>query len=111
MQCQYKTLNLLVSFQQEIVVTFCTSKALLLGSMIPIHFQDTLMYVDLITRQTYDYATPITCDDNPRNFFELDRDSDDQDFTFLALNLLNASPQNTKHSPHQFKTLLTNFHL
>ena len=34
---------------------------------ISIHFKDTLMYVDPITRQTYDYATPITCDNNPRN--------------------------------------------
>ena len=25
----------------------------------PIHFKDTLMYVDPITRQTYDYATHI----------------------------------------------------
>ena len=32
---------------------------------IPIHFRDTLMYVDPITRQTYDYATPIICDNNP----------------------------------------------
>ena len=47
---------------------------------IPIHFTNTLMYVDPITRQTYDYATPITCDNNPRNFIELDPDSDDQDF-------------------------------
>ena len=38
------------------------------------------MYVDPITRQTYDYATPITCDNNPRNIIELDTDSDDQDF-------------------------------
>ena len=47
---------------------------------IPIHFKDTLMYVDPITRQTYDYATPTTCDNNPRNIIELDPDSDDQDF-------------------------------
>ena len=26
---------------------------------LPIHFKDTLMYVDPITRQTFDYATPI----------------------------------------------------
>ena len=44
---------------------------------IPIHFKDTLMYVDPITRQTYDYATPIICDNNPRNLFELNPDSDD----------------------------------
>ena len=38
------------------------------------------MYVDPITRQTYDYATPITCDNTPRNIIKLDPDSDDQDF-------------------------------
>ena len=32
---------------------------------IPIHFKGTLMYVDAITRQTYDYATPIACENNP----------------------------------------------
>ena len=47
---------------------------------IPIHFKDTLLYVDPITRQTYDYATPITCDNNPRKIIELDPDSDDLDF-------------------------------
>ena len=51
---------------------------------IPIHFKNTLMYVDPITRQTYDYATPITCDNNPRNIIELDPDSDDQDFYILG---------------------------
>ena len=51
---------------------------------IPIHFKDTLMYVDPITRQTYDYATPITCDNNPRNNIELDPDSDDQNFYILG---------------------------
>ena len=44
---------------------------------IPIHFKDTLMYVDPITRQTYDCSAPITCDSNPRKMIELDHDSDD----------------------------------
>ena len=51
---------------------------------IPLHFKDTLMYVDPITRQTYDYATPIACDNNHRNIFELDPDFDDQDFYTLG---------------------------
>ena len=42
------------------------------------------MYLDPITRQTYDYATPIACDNNPRNIIELDPDSDDQSFYFLG---------------------------
>ena len=37
------------------------------------------MYVDPNTRQTFDYVTPITCDNNPKNIIELDPDSDDQD--------------------------------
>ena len=51
---------------------------------IPIHFKDALMYVDPITRQTYEYATPIACDNNPRNFIELDLDTDDQEFYILG---------------------------
>ena len=43
---------------------------------IPINFKDTLMYVDPITRQSYDYATPLACNNNPRNFIELDPDSE-----------------------------------
>ena len=41
------------------------------------------MYVDPITREAYDYATPIPCDNNPRNIIELDPDTDDQDFHIL----------------------------
>ena len=44
---------------------------------IPIYYKDTLLYVDPITRQTYDYATPIACDNNPISNIELDPDSDD----------------------------------
>ena len=51
---------------------------------IPIHFKFTLMYVHPITKQIFDYATPIACDNNPRNVFELDPDSGDQDFYILG---------------------------
>ena len=50
------------------------------------------MYVDPITRQTYDYATPITCDKIPRNIIELDPDSDEQDFYILGPELINRKP-------------------
>ena len=43
------------------------------------------MFVDPITRQTNDYATPITRYNTPRNIIELDPDSDDQDFYMLRL--------------------------
>ena len=64
---------------------------------IPIHFKDALMYVDPITRQTYDYATPVTCNNNPRNIIELDPDSDDQDFYILGPNPLNANLHYCSH--------------
>ena len=39
--------------------------------------RETLMYVDPITRQTFNYATPIECGNNPQNIIELDPDTDD----------------------------------
>ena len=70
---------------------------------IPIHFKDILMYVDPITRQTYDYATPITCDNNPRNIIELDPDSDEQDFYILGLEPIKRKPP-LMFTPSQIKT-------
>ena len=72
---------------------------------IPIHFKDTLMYVDPITRQTYDYATPITCDNNPRNIIELDPDSDDQDFYILGPEPIKRKPP-LMFTPSQIKTTI-----
>ena len=34
------------------------------------------MYVDPITRQTFNYATPIKCENNPQNIIELDPDTE-----------------------------------
>ena len=51
------------------------------------------------------YATTVTCDNFPRNFIELDLDSDDQDFYFLG-------PEHIKRKPPlmftsaQFKTTI-----
>ena len=63
------------------------------------------MYVAPIARQTYDYVTPITCDNNPRNIIELDPNSDDQDFYILG-----PEPIERKHplmfTPSQIKTTL-----
>ena len=72
---------------------------------IPIHFKDTLMYVDPITRQTYDNATPITCDNNPRNIIELDPDSDDQDFYIPRPEPIKRKPP-LIITPSQFKTTI-----
>ena len=72
---------------------------------IPIPFKETLMYVDPMTRQTYDYATPITCDNNPRNTFELDRDSDDQDFYIRGPEPIKRKPP-LMFTPSQIKTTI-----
>ena len=59
------------------------------------------MNVDPITRQTYDCATPITCDNFPRNIFELDPDSDDQDFYILGPEPIERKP--LMFTPSQIK--------
>ena len=75
---------------------------------IPIHFKDTFRYVDPITRHTYDYATPIACDNNPRNIIELDPDSDDQDFYILGPESIKRKPP-LMFTPSQIKaTILPN---
>ena len=63
------------------------------------------MYVDSITRQTYDYATPITCDNNPRTIIELDPDSDDQDFYILGPEPIKRKPP-LMITPSQSKTTI-----
>ena len=64
---------------------------------IPIHNRETIMYVDPITIQTFNYATPIECRNNPQNTIELDPDSDDEDFYVLTPERLK------KEAPQLFK--------
>ena len=61
------------------------------------------MYVDPITRQTYDYATPIPCGKHPRNIIELGTDADDQDFYILRPETTKRKPP-LMFTPTQFKT-------
>ena len=61
------------------------------------------MCVDPITRQTYDYATPLGCDNNPRNNIQLDPDSDDQDFYILGPEPIERKPP-LLFSPSQIET-------
>ena len=63
------------------------------------------MYVDPITRQTDDYATPITCDNNPRNIIELDPDSDDQEFYILGPEPYKRKPP-LMFTPSQIKSTI-----
>ena len=44
---------------------------------IPMYYQDTVMHIDAITRQTFIYATPISCDNNPRYVKAVDADFND----------------------------------
>ena len=67
---------------------------------IPIYYQDTVMYIDPITRQTSNYATPISCDNNPQNVIDLDLHTDEQyGWTFKPV--LRATPM--LFEPKQFQ--------
>ena len=72
---------------------------------IPIHYRETIMYVDPITRQTFIYAAPIESGNNPQNIIELDPDTDDGDFYVLTTDpLKREAPQIFK--PTQIKTTI-----
>ena len=72
---------------------------------IPIHFKDTLMYVDPIKRQTYDYATPVACINIQRNIFQLYPNSDDQDVYILGPEPIKRKPP-LMFTPSQMKTTI-----
>ena len=64
------------------------------------------MYVNPITRQIFNYATPIECGSNPPNIIELHLDADDGDFYVLTPDpLKREAPQMFK--PTQIKTTKT----
>ena len=63
------------------------------------------MFVVPITRQTYDYATPIACDNNPRNIIDLYPVSDDQDFYNLEPEPIKGKPP-LMFTPSQIKTTI-----
>ena len=63
------------------------------------------MYVDPNTWQTFDPATPIACDKNPRNIIELEPDSDDQDFYILGPEPIKRKPL-LVFTPPQIKTTI-----
>ena len=56
------------------------------------------MSVDPITRQIFNYASPIECGNNPQNIIELDPDTDDGDFYVLTSDPLK------REAPQMFKT-------
>ena len=72
---------------------------------IPIRYRETIMYVDPITRQTFN-VPPIKCGNNPQNIIELDPDTDDGDFYVLTSDQLKKeAPQ--MFQPTQIKTTIT----
>ena len=73
---------------------------------IPIHYRETIMYVDPITRQTFNYTTPIECGNNPRNVIQLDLGTDDGDFYVLTPDPLKREPPQM-FKPTQIKTTIT----
>ena len=73
---------------------------------IPINYRETIMYVDPITRQTFNYATPIECGNIPQNIIELDPDADDGDFYVLTPDPLKREPPQL-FKPTQIKTTIT----
>ena len=73
---------------------------------IPKHYRETIVYVDPITRQTFNYATPIECGNNPQIIIDLDPDTDDEDFYVLTPDPLKREvPQMFK--PTQIETTIT----
>ena len=69
------------------------------------------MYVDPITRQTFNYATPIECGNNPQNIIELDPDSNDGDFYVLTPEpLKREAPQMFKPTQLKQQSLLIHLH-
>ena len=71
---------------------------------IPINNLDTVKYVDPITRQTFDYATPITCENNPQNITALDPDTDQ--YYFLTPKPINRDPP-LLFEPRQIQTSIS----
>ena len=68
--------------------------------------RETIMYVDPITRQTINYATPIECGNNPQKTIELDPDANDGDFYALTPDPLKREPPQM-FKPTQIKTTIT----
>ena len=65
------------------------------------------MYVDPITRQPFNNATPIECGNNPQNIIELDPDSKDGDFYVLTPEpLKREAPQMFKPTQIKQQSLL-----
>ena len=58
---------------------------------IPINYQDTVVYFVPITRQTSEYETPISCDNNQQKVIALDLDSDEP-YVLTLKPVLRATP-------------------
>ena len=76
------------------------------GSTAWLQHRETIVYVDPITKQTFNYATAIECGNNPQNIIELDPDTYGGNFYVLTRDpLKREAPQMFK--PTQIKTTKT----
>ena len=64
------------------------------------------MYVDPITRQTFNYATPIECGNNTQNIIEFDPETGDGGFYVLTPDPLKREASQM-FEPTQTKTTIT----
>ena len=71
---------------------------------IPNTFLDTVKDVDPITRQIFDYATPIPCENNPQNIIAYDPDTDQY---YILTPKPNKRDPPLLLEPRKFKQLLT----
>ena len=73
-----------------------------------IYYQDTVMYVDPIGRQTITYAAPISCDNNPQDVIALDFE-DDEHYNLTPKPVLGATPKLSEPLQVQFAKKLYTF--
>ena len=55
------------------------------------YYQTTVMLIGPIARQTFNYATPVSCDTNPQNVIAIDLDTD-EDYVLTPKPVLRATP-------------------
>ena len=67
---------------------------------IPIYFKDTVMYIDPIPRQTFDFAVPRSCDKNLQNVIALDLENEEH-YVLTPKPVLRAIPM--LFEPKQFE--------
>ena len=76
--------------------------------IIAIYYQDTVKYIDLITRNTFNYASPISWDNNPQKVIALDLDTNEH-YVLRTKPVLRATPMLFKPKQVQSAVRLNTF--